>query len=206
MNFNEIYQAAMDVVNYTAASRNGILDPGTTICVLVSATGRVYNGVSRPNVHAEVEAVRNMQAYGENAVTTLILVDANTRLAMLPCPNCMNYILTLNQVNYNAVVAMPDRPVPFGEIIQNNSVSVSMQFNSGQMSRSAMSAQVSSMVISGRASGGVMKDKVGGLLKAASELEDDEDDDLLDELREAAREKEKKEGKKGLFGGLFGKK
>jgi cytidine deaminase len=205
MNFNEIYQAAMDVVNYTAASRNGVIEPGTTICVLVTAAGRIYNGVSRPNVHAEIEAVRNMQAYGENAVTTLILVDANSRLALLPCVNCLNYILTLSPTNYNAVVAMPDRPVPFGEILQNNNgAAMSMQFNSGQVSRGTMSAQVSSMVISGRAKGGVLKDKVGGLMKVASELED-EDDDLIEELRDAALEKEKKEGKKGLFG-LFGKK
>jgi hypothetical protein len=100
---------------------------------------------------------------------------------------------------------MPDRPVPFGEILQNNNgAAMSMQFNSGQVSRGTMSAQVSSMVISGRAKGGVLKDKVGGLMKVASELED-EDDDLIEELRDAALEKEKKEGKKGLFG-LFGKK
>jgi hypothetical protein len=57
------------------------------------------------------------------------------------------------------------------------------------------------MVISGRAKGSVLKDKVGGLMGTASEL--DEDDDLIEELKDAAREKA--EGKKGLFG-LFGKK
>jgi deoxycytidylate deaminase len=202
MNFNEIYQAAMDVINYTAASRNGIMEAGATVCVLASVTGRVYNGVSHQNVHAEIEAVRNMQAYGENAITTIILVDANTRLALLPCINCLNYILTLNPVNYNAFVAMPDRPVPFSEVLQNNN-SVSVQLNSGQVSMNTRSAQVSSMVISGRAKGGVLKGKVTGMMKAATELESDEDLDLIEELEEAAREK--KEGRKGLFG-LFGKK
>lgn len=204
MNFNEIYQAAVDVINYTSANRNGMIEAGTTVCVIASVTGRVYNGVSHQNVHAEIEAVRNMQAYGENAVATIILVDANTRLAMLPCINCINYILTLNQVNYNAFVAMPDRPVPFAEILQNNNNMVSAQLVSGQVSMNTRSAQVSSMVISGRAKGGVLKGKVGSMMKAATELDSDEDLDLIEELEEAARAK--KDGKKGLFGGLFGKK
>jgi len=199
MNFNELYQAAMDVVNYTAANKGGF-EPGTTVCVIATATGRVYNGISHQNAHAEIEAVRNMQAYGENAVASVILVDANTRLAMLPCVNCIKYILALNSANFNAFVAMPDRPVPFGEVLQTGAA----QFNSGQVSRSIMSAQVSSMVISGRAKGSVIKDRVGGLMKAAAELED-EDDDLIQELKDAAQEKKEKEGKKGLFG-LFGKK
>lgn len=196
MNFNEMYQAAMEVVNYAVSSR-GFIEPGTTVCVLASASGRTFNGVSRPNVHAEIEAVRNMQSFGENTVTTIILVDANTRLAMLPCVNCINYILTLSPANYNAVVVMPDRPVSIPEIQQNSQAS--MQFNS---INSRVSGPVSSMVISGRAKGGLLKDKVGSVMSAAAGIDDD-DDDLIDELRDAA--KEKAEGKKGFFG-LFGKK
>jgi cytidine deaminase len=197
MNFNEMYQSAMEVVNY-AVSNRGYIEPGTTVCVLAGASGRMYNGVSRPNVHAEIEAVRNMQSFGETAVTTIILVDANTRLAMLPCMNCINYILTLSPANYNAVVVMPDRPVSIPEIQQNHQAS--MQFNS---INSRVSAPVSSMVISGRAKGGLLKDKVGSLMGAAADTED-EDDDLIEELRGAA--KEKAEGKKGLFGLFGGKK
>jgi cytidine deaminase len=197
MNFNEIYQAAVEVINYAVSSR-GFVEPGTTVCVLATSSGRVYNGVSRPNVHAEIEAVRNMQTYGENAVTTIILVDATTRLAMLPCVNCINYILTLNPANYGAVVAMPDRPVPLPEILQTSGAS--MQFGGG-VSRGSISASVSSMVISGRAKGSVLKEKVGGLMNAGTDFEDD--DDLIEELKDAAREKA--EGKKGFFG-LFGKK
>lgn len=196
MNFNELYQAAMDVINYTAANKGGF-EAGTTVCVISTVTGRVYNGISHQNTHAEIEAVRNMQAYGENAVAMVILVDASSRLAILPCVNCIKYILTLNPINVNGCVAMPDRPVPFGEVLQSGAA----QFNSVQVSRSMMSAQVSSMVISGRAKGSVIKGRVGDLMKAANELEDD-DDDLIEELKEAH---DKKEGRKGLFG-LFGKK
>lgn len=116
IDFNQIYQMATDVINYLVTSR-GYIEPNTTVCVILARSGRVFNGVSHNEVHAEVEAVRNMQGFNETAVESLILVDATSRLAILPCQNCIRYISSLNPANAGALVNMPNRPVPFRELL-----------------------------------------------------------------------------------------
>jgi cytidine deaminase len=194
--FNQIYNTATEVINSLAASR-GFIEPNTTVCVIYSKTGRVYNGVSQNEVHAEVNAIRNMQGMGENGVDTIILVDAASRRAMLPCFNCLNYIISVNPVNSGAFIAMPDRPVPFQEILSQNPLG----FGPAPQPRMFGNSSVphSSVVISGRSNGDLMNGKINSLLAAAQTDESDEDKELLEEL---ANEKKKK----GLFGGLFGKK
>ena len=194
--FNQIYNTATEVINSLAASR-GFIEPNTTVCVIYSKTGRVYNGVSQNDVHAEVNAIRNMQGMGENGVDTIILVDAASRRAMLPCFNCLNYIISVNPVNSGAFIAMPDRPVPFQEILSQNPLG----FGPAPQPRMFGNSSVphSSVVISGRSNGDLMNGKINSLLAAAQTDESDEDKELLEEL---ANEKKKK----GLFGGLFGKK
>ena len=203
VDFNQIYKMAMDVVNYTVSSR-GYLEPNTTVCILIAKSGRVFNGVSHNEVHAEVEAVRNMQGFGETAVDALILVDAASRLALLPCINCIRYITSLDPANTGAVVTMPDRPVPFQELLMQNqampmnqAVSVPVSVQQGV----PISATRSSMVVTGRSNSALLSGKVSDLLAAAKEEEQsDEDIALMDELIESTKKK------KGLLGGLFGKK
>ena len=208
IDFNQIYKMATDLISYLASSR-GYIEPNTTVCVILAKSGRVFNGVSHNEVHAEVEAVRNMQSFNESAVESLILVDAGTRLAMLPCPNCIRFITSLNPANAAAMVNMPDRPVPFREILPSSQplpqgMPVSVNPVSGYMpvqQQVAVSATRSSMVMTGRSKAALLNGKVNGLLAAAqNEDQSDEDLELLDELKENAQKK------KGLLGGLFGKK
>lgn len=208
IDFNQIYKMATDLISYLASSR-GYIEPNTTVCVILAKSGRVFNGVSHNEVHAEVEAVRNMQSFNESAVESLILVDAGTRLAMLPCPNCIRFITSLNPANAAAMVNMPDRPVPFREILPPSQplpqgMPVSVNPVSGYMpvqQQVAVSATRSSMVMTGRSKAALLNGKVNGLLAAAqNEDQTDEDLELLDELKENAQKK------KGLLGGLFGKK
>jgi cytidine deaminase len=200
MDFNQIYKMAVDMINYIAASR-GFIEPNTTVCVILAQSGRVYNGVSQNEVHAEIDAVRNMQRFNENAIEALILVDANSRLALLPCPNCIRYMISLNPINTNAMVNMPDRPVPFQEILAQNPVAQPGPYNSVQQLVS-VSATRSSMVVTGRSKSSLLSGKVSDLLSVAEEEEQtDEDLELMNELTESTQKK-----KGGLLGGLFGKK
>ncbi len=207
VDFNQIYKMAMDVVNYMISSR-GYIEPNTTVCVILTKTGRVFNGVSHNEVHAEVEAVRNMQGFNETAVEAMILVDANSRLALLPCINCIRYIISLNPVNAGAMVNMPDRPVPFQEIMAQNQGAPMMQTPSNrnsaqhaQFQQIPVSATRSSMVVTGRSKSALLSGKVNNLLAAAKEEEESaEDIALMKELTESTQKK------KGLLGGLFGKK
>lgn len=197
IDFNQMYQMAMDVINQYVAA-NGYAAPNMTVCVVLAKSGRVYNGISHNEVHAEVEAIRNMQGFNENAVDALILVDANTRLAMLPCFNCIRYIISLNPMNTSAMINMPDRPVPFQEVLAQNQ----MGGYSSVQQRGVVSANRSSMVMTGRAKSALLSGKVNTLMAAAKDEEQsDEDIELMKELTESTQEK-----KKGLFGGLFGKK
>lgn len=198
IDFNQIYKMAIDLINYTVSSR-GFIEPNTTVCIILAKSGRVFNGVSHNEVHAEVEAVRNMQSFNENAVETLILVDANTRVALLPCINCIRYIISLNPVNTGAMVNMPDRPVPFQEVMAQNQAQA---YASVHQSVNLVSATRSSMVMTGKSKSALLSGKVNGLLAATKEEEQtDEDIDLMNELADSVNNK-----KKGLFGGIFGKK
>ena len=194
--FNQIYNMAAEVVNSITASR-GFIEPNTTVCVIYGRSGRAYNGISHNEVHAEIEAVRNMQSFGENSVDSIILIDAATMRAMLPCFNCLSFIISQNPINATAVIAMPDRPVPFQEILSQNPLGFSP---APQPRMYSTSVPHSSVVISGRSNGDLMSGKINSLLANTKQEDSEEDKELLEEL--ANEEK----NKKGLFGGLFRKK
>jgi hypothetical protein len=200
--FNQTYKMAVDLIQYLV-TLHGFIEPNATVCVLVTKTGRVFNGVSHNEVHAEIEAVRNMQGFNETAVDSLILVDANTRMAMLPCAGCIQNILTLNPINNEATVCMPDRAVPFREILAPTPapVPVAMPAYSTIQQGAQVSATRSSVVATDRSKSALLSGKVNNLLAAAKpEVQSDEDIELMNELTENAQKK------KGLFGGLFGRK
>ena len=199
LDFNQIYNIAVEVINSTAASHGGIIEPNTPVCVISSNSGRVFNGVSHGGVHAEIEAVRNMQGFGENTVDCIILVDAASRNAMLPCYNCFSFIISQNPMNANAFVAMPDRMIPIQELSAQNPLGFAPAPQS-RMFNNSMGH--SSVVISGRSNGELLSGRLNSLMAAAAQEDSDEDKELLEELE---RETENKK-KRGLFGGLFGKK
>ena len=194
--FNQIYNMAAEVVNSITASR-GFIEPNTTVCVIYGRSGRAYNGISHNEVHAEIEAVRNMQSFGENSVDSIILIDAATMRAMLPCFNCLSFIISQNPINATAVIAMPDRPVPFQEILSQNPLGFSP---APQPRMYSTSVPHSSVVISGRSNGDLMSGKINSLLANTKQGDREEDEELLAELAKEAKQK------KGLFGGLVRKK
>ena len=120
-----------------------------------------------------------------------------TMRAMLPCFNCLSFIISQNPINATAVIAMPDRPVPFQEILSQNPLGFSP---APQPRMYSTSVPHSSVVISGRSNGDLMSGKINSLLANTKQEDSEEDKELLEELANEAK------NKKGLFGGLFRKK
>lgn len=229
MTFEAIYNVALDVLNKITQER-GFLNPGDTVCVVSSQSGRVYNGVSHvemingvpTSIHAEVDAIRNMQTLGEFVVDTLVLIDAASRAPMLPCNNCIGYIMSLNPESAEGFVAMPDRLIRFSEVGMFAMGGAAAPMGAPPMGANPMGMNPSgnpmmdanplaanpvpqSMMTSvpvsrplpgaGAAKGDLLKNRVSSLMSIA---EDDDDEDILEELG-LADEGKKKKKRFGLF-------
>lgn len=198
MTFESIYATAMETIN--SMIYNGYqFASDATVCVIISATGRVYSGVSSVyidavgipmSVHAEINAVNNMTAFGEYLIDSFILIEAVSRLALLPCSECLNYIVSVNQNNMNAFVAMPGRMIKVSEV----GIYAQGGMQPGQLYMEQKTYQnVSSesiMASGGSSKGDLLKDKINKLI-----IDNDEDDD--NEYMEGLNNSKKK------FFGLF---
>lgn len=228
MTFEAIYNVALDVLNKITQER-GFLNPGDTVCVISSQSGRVYNGVSHvemingvpTSIHAEVDAIRNMQTLGEFVVDTLVLIDAASRSPMLPCNNCIGYIISLNPESAAGCVAMPDRLIKFTEVgmfamggapgapmgappmggpMGMNPMANPMMDANPIAANPVPQSMVTSVPVSrplpgaGAAKGNLLKDRVNSLMSVA----EDDDEDILEELGLADDGKKKKK-RFGLF-------
>ena len=121
MNTNDTINAAHTIAIRVLES-NHFVSPDDTVCAIRTRSGRVFTGVSRPNapgvmgVHAEIEAVQSMLDAGESVIDELVLIATQTRMQMLPCNNCIGYILSLHPENANCVLLMPDRMIRITDV------------------------------------------------------------------------------------------
>jgi hypothetical protein len=119
MNSEAIFNAAHSTAIKLFES-GAFITPADTVCSIESGSGRIYTGISRADmnalIHAEVDAVRNMQAAGENVIKALLLISTQNRTPMLPCNNCLGYILSLAPENANCVILMQDRLIGINEV------------------------------------------------------------------------------------------
>ena len=115
MNTNDTINAAHTVAIQLLES-NTFISPEDTVCSVKSRSGRIFTGASHMNIHAEIEAIRNMQAAGEGIVDELVLISTQTRVQLLPCNNCVGYILSLHPENANCAVIMPDRAIRLADV------------------------------------------------------------------------------------------
>jgi cytidine deaminase len=192
MTFEEMYNSALDILNQLSACGEQFRQ-GSTVCVISTRSGRIFYGSSRvepvngipTEIHAEIVAYREMQGMGEFAIDTMILIDAMNRTALLPCNNCIGYLLSATPDNKAASVAMPDRMILLSELMPN-------PMGGAQAPKPAVSAAAMNA-----AKGSLLKDKVNDIMNIMDD-EEDEDDDILEELEEMNKPKKKK-----LFG-LFG--
>jgi cytidine deaminase len=119
MNSEAIFNAAHTTAIKLLES-GAFVTPSDTVCALQTSSGRIYTGISRTvmnnSVHAEIDAVRNMLAAGENIIIGLLLISTQMRTPMLPCNNCLGYILSLAQENIGCMVMLQDRMISINEV------------------------------------------------------------------------------------------
>lgn len=189
---------------------NGGFSPYDTICVICSGSGRFYTGISSTemmngsmmSIHAEINAVRAMQASGENAVASLALFSAVNLGAMLPCGGCAQYILSQNPANSACQIVLPDRVMSLMEVaggapnmaggapnMAAGAPGMAPQTAPAPMPAAEEQETPAAMAATAKNSkSDLLKNRVGSLM----DIDDDDDDD------------EEKEEKKGFFGKLFG--
>lgn len=119
MNSEAIFNAAHSTAIQLLES-GAFVSPADTVCALQTASGRIFTGVScsdmNSSVHAEVDAVRNMLAAGEKIIQAILLISTTRRMPLLPCNNCVGYILSLAPENSGCVVMMQDRVINLPEV------------------------------------------------------------------------------------------
>ncbi len=123
--YETLFNIAQNVAQQQLHS-GAYVGPDDTVCVVCSATKRIYTGVSRTevqnvgqvNIHAEIDAMQNLQKSGESVVTGLLLIKTYSRSPILPCNGCIRFILSQNAENARCQIVLPDRMMPITEIGQ----------------------------------------------------------------------------------------
>lgn len=115
MNTDAIFNAA----HYAAAriiESDMFVSPNDTVCAIETASGNIFTGVSRANLHAEVDAIQNMLSEGEGIIQGMVLIGTYSRFPLLPCNECVNYILSIAPENANCMVLLSDRMININEV------------------------------------------------------------------------------------------
>ena len=115
MLFNAAHSTAISLLESGA-----YVTPADTVCAVESGSGRIFTGISHADmnnsVHAEVEAIQNMLAVGENVIQEILLISTQGREPLLPCNNCIGYILSLSPDNAGCMIVMNDRMINIAEV------------------------------------------------------------------------------------------
>lgn len=194
VNYDAIFQRAHEIANQRIRSGEPVL-PDDTVCVLSTGSDKLFTGLNHReqaggsirNIHAEVEAIRNMQAAGESHIRTLLLISTANGMPMLPCDNCMMSIIALNPENNRCEIMMMDRAVPISEFIDKLRPMGRPLATPGVNSVTSVSVQVRDATNDAN----LLKSRVNS---------------LLDSIEDEADEDDAKPQKKKRFGGLFKKK
>lgn len=211
MNTNDTINAAHAAAIHMLES-NSFISADDTVCAIRTVSGNVYTGASHsaPNgapIHAEIEAVQSMLASGESAIVELVLIGTQSRMQLLPCNNCISYILSLAPENTNCFILMPDRAVNINEISMvafhggaapeppafNGGASLNYAAHTGGTAFHAVAPEIPHgidetapvSVNTGSASSDLLKNKVSSLLSVA----DDDDDDEEEETEQPKKKK-----------------
>lgn len=126
MNYDAIFQKARAMAAQRLAQGTPV-SPDETVCVICAQSGRLYNGSSHVenlngiahNVHAEAEAIRQMQGGNEAIIQALLLLSVSSGMPLLPCEHCLRSVLSLHSDNIVCEILMPDRAVPIKELIRD---------------------------------------------------------------------------------------
>ena len=184
MTFKEIYKHAMDMLNRLSAD-NRISNSDTTLCVICSRSGKLYHGLSRnsedpaQSIPAERVALGSMVMAGETAIDTLVLINAMSRIAILPSKDSVDYFFTVNPENVNGKAVTPNKEVPFIEIGDPSLIAPAPAAKSAEPAAPKKN---------------LLLDRVNSLMEGVDEGDDD-DEEFLEELDT----KKKKKKRFGFF-------
>lgn len=184
MNYDSIIQRAQEIATQRLKSGEPI-GPDDTVCVLCSASGRLFTGLNHiemkagvvHNTHAEVEALRNMQVMGETVIQALLLISIANGMPLLPCYDCMRQILSLHTDNINCNIMMHDRVVPISEFSEQIKAHQKMRVSMPQTSVHRVTSVSAPLPPEASNESNLLKNRVNSLLSAAEEDEPEEAED-----------------------------
>lgn len=187
VNYEAIFQCAHEIANQRMRSGEPI-SQDDTVCVICAGSGKMYSGINRRetsgsvprNIHAEEEAIRNMQAAGEAVIQALLLISVANGMRMLPCDECMRKVLALHPDNIRCEILMPDRAVPLSEFSRKLSAAVHTPVNPVAKPEVHQVPSVSVPLPQGVGSdAALLKSKVNDLLGVTEEEEEEEEEVTL---------------------------
>ncbi len=181
VNYDAIIQRAQEIAMQRMKSGEPI-GPDDTVCVLSSASGRLFTGLNHletqagisHNVHAEVEAIRNMQVMGESVIQALLLISISNGMPLLPCFDCMRQILALHTDNINCQIMMQDRAVPIAEFSEQIKAHQKMRAPIAQTSVQRVTSVSAPLPPEASNDANLIKNRVSSLLSVVEDTEDDE--------------------------------
>ena len=123
MNYKFMIDTAIDVIRKRYDKRHNPL-PGDTVCVICAGNGNVYTACNEyvvkedvsENVHAEINALKKMQADGLTKIKAVTVFNSCSITPSLPCNGCISYILGMNPENSHALVVTPNGNIPITEV------------------------------------------------------------------------------------------
>ncbi|WP_156036887.1 hypothetical protein [Ruminococcus sp. HUN007] len=123
MNYRFMIDTAIDVIRKRYDKRHNPL-AGDTVCVICAGNGNVYTAYneyvvkddSSENVHAEINALKKMQADGITKIKAVTVFNSCTVIPILPCNGCISYIMGINPENSRALIVTPNGNIPITDV------------------------------------------------------------------------------------------
>lgn len=109
-----MYNTAVGIIeNLRTADGNYSVSQNSSVCVLVTASGRVYSGItgttaenSKKNSCAEYNAIVSMMIDGERRISKMMTVMFKNGEVVLPCEKCRDIIFKMDSENRNCEIAV----------------------------------------------------------------------------------------------------
>lgn len=130
MNFNELYNIALDVLSEKKSNGFGFsVNDNSTITVLSTpqgdiikaSNGSVIKNGQLQNTCSEYEAVTSMMKSNKNRIENLITLDIESGNFVIPCNNCLDLIIQINPENLDSnVMVGVNETVKLHTLISNN--------------------------------------------------------------------------------------
>lgn len=131
MDLQEMYNTAVGIIeNLRTAGGNYSVSENSSVCVLVTASGRMYSGITGTaldngivkNTCPEYNAVVSMMTDGERRIEKMMTVMFRNGEVVLPCEECRSIIFRMDSENCNCEIAVSKSgTIKLGVLMPNSS-------------------------------------------------------------------------------------